>query len=475
MENITLPPSSNLNVFERLNRWIQESIMVKLFSIGFLVLILLIPSSWIDDLIRERQSRSEQVMKEVEDKWSGSQILAGPILVIPFKKQEIIDRGKDGKEMREHIEKAYFLPETLGIDGTVNPEILHRGIFDAVVYESTLQIKSKFTKPDFKSLEIADDDIVWNAAYIIYGISDLRGINDNPTLLVGGNQYTAEPSNAIGVEILPSPRATDTNYNVSSEANASSGNGIILKLGWENAESFNGDVAIKLSLKGSRRLNFVPVGKTTDVTLAGPWKDPSFDGEFLPATREVSDSGFTASWKVLHFNRPFAQQWIEGKQYLRGSDFGVKLLIPVDQYQKSMRTSKYAQLIIILTFVALFLVEITRKVRIHPFQYILIGAALIIYYSLLLSISEQLGYNLAYWIAATATVVLISLYATTFLRNASLVILLSMLMIVFYSFIYVIILQQDLSLLIGSIGLFFIVAALMFFSRKVTWYKEAIG
>jgi inner membrane protein len=140
-----------------------------------------------------------------------------------------------------------------------------------------------------------------------------------------------------------------------------------------------------------------------------------------------------------------------------------------------MRTSKYSQLIIIFTFVALFLVEITRKIRIHPFQYILIGVALIIYYTLLLSISEQVGYNIAYWIATVATVGLVSAYAKTFMPNWSLVVLLTLLMTIFYSFIFVIILQQDLSLLIGSIGLFLVVAALMYFSRKVSWYRESVA
>jgi inner membrane protein len=153
--------------------------------------------------------------------------------------------------------------------------------------------------------------------------------------------------------------------------------------------------------------------------------------------------------------------------------FGVNLLVPVDQYQKSARTSKYAVLIIILTFVALFLVEITQKIRIHPFQYTLIGAALIIYYTLLLSISEQLGFNAAYWIATLATVTLVSLYAKTFLRKPKPVTLFAAMLVVFYAFIFVIILQQDLSLLIGSVGLFIVIGLLMYFSRRVVWYKEA--
>jgi len=475
MENLALNPFANLNVFERLNRWIQESIMVKLFSIGFLVLILLIPSAWIQDLIRERQYRADEVIGEVADKWSGSQTVSGPILVIPYKKQEVIDRGKDGKEIREHIEKAFFLPETLLIDGTVNPERRSRGIFDAVVYESSLQINSTFSKPDFKSLNIPDHMVEWKDAYMVFGITDLRGIADNPSLLIGKKPMSTEPSNNIGVAIHPSQKVTtsDSDYYPAPDNTASiSSTGILTKLGWENGESFTGDVSIKLDLKGSRRLDFVPGGKTTDVKLTGAWADPSFDGEFLPTSHEVSATGFTAAWKVLHFNRPFSQQWTEDSQTLSGSDFGVKLLIPVDQYQKSTRTAKYGVLVILLTFMALFLVEITQKVRIHPFQYILIGAALIIYYTLLLSFSEHIGYNLAYIISSLATVVLVSFYSNTFMKSKKLVILFTTLLLIFYTFIFVIILQQDFSLLLGSVGLFIIIAFLMYFSRKVKWYRE---
>jgi inner membrane protein len=229
---------------------------------------------------------------------------------------------------------------------------------------------------------------------------------------------------------------------------------------------------IKLKLKGSNRLRFNPTGKTTTVDLKGAWGNPSFDGEFLPEQREITNETFSAKWKVLHYNRPFAQQWTEEGVKLSGSEFGVKLIVPVDQYQKSIRTSKYGHLIIILTFVSLFLVEITKKIRIHPFQYILIAAALIIYYTLLLSFSEQLGYNIAYWIATVATVSLVSFYSFSFLKTKELVMLFTSVMTIFYSFIFVIVLQQDYSLLLGSLGLFLIIGALMYFARKVKWYQE---
>ena len=253
-----------------------------------------------------------------------------------------------------------------------------------------------------------------------------------------------------------------------------SSSGIVTKLNWENADSFDGNVNIKLKLKGSNRLDFVPVGKTTNVKLSGQWSNPSFDGEFLPAVRVISEEGFSATWKVLHFNRPFAQQWTDNNQELSGADFGVKMLIPVDQYQKSIRTSKYGVLVILLTFIALFLIEITQKMRIHPFQYILIGAALIIYYTLLLSFSEHIGYNLAYVVSSIATVILIGMYSTTFLPNKGLTVLFSLLLIIFYSFIFIIILQQDFSFLLGSLGLFVIVSLLMYFSRRISWYRQPI-
>lgn len=470
MEPVNVPP---LNIFERFNRWIEESIMIKLLSIGFLVLLLLLPSAWIQDLMHEREARAEGVIQEVSSKWSGSQTVSGPILVIPYKVQEKVDRGKDGIEIFEHTEKYFFLPEKLSVTGNVSPEALNRGIFDVVVYASTLDIHADFKMPDFAKLNITPQNILWEDAHMVFSITDLRGISNDLAFTVGDSAKQTEPSNNLGVSVREPIRTVyDTYYSDNAADNGFTKGGVIAKLDWQSASDFVGKTTIKLNLKGSQRLNFVPTGKTTDVKLTGTWSNPSFDGEFIPESREINETSFSAHWKVLHYNRPFSQQWNTVDEKLSGSDFGVKLILPVDQYQKSIRTSKYGQLIIILTFMALFLVEITRKVRIHPFQYILIGFALIIYYTLLISFSEQIGYNLAYVVASVSTVLLISLYSTTFLRDKGLVALFTSLLIVFYTFIFVIILQQDFSLIIGSVGLFLIVGALMYFSRKVSWYKE---
>jgi inner membrane protein len=445
-----------------------------------LMLILMIPSSWIEDLIYERQSRAESVVNEISDKWSGQQTITGPVLVIPFTKREKIDKGKAGIEIREWEEKAFFLPDLLSVDGKIEPKTRHRGIFQAVVYESQISFLSEFPKPDFKKLGIDEKDVLWRGAHLVMGISDLRGINKNPTLLLDKDSIALEPSSQIGLTTEQITNATATSADSYDAATASASypratefeNGIVASLNWNSASDFSKDVSINLGLKGSTLLYFAPVGKTTHVNVQGPWASPSFEGNFLPTDSKLTDIDFKATWDVLHYNRPFSQQWIDGNQKISGSEFGVKLLIPVDQYQKSMRTAKYSKLIILLTFVALFMVEILRKVRIHPFQYILVGAALIIYYSLLLSFSEHMQYDWAYWIASLATVVLVSLYSISFLDSKKLVMIFSFLMAFFYAFIFVIIQLQDYSLLLGSIGLFLIIGLIMYASKNIKWYKD---
>ncbi|MFN8805725.1 MAG: cell envelope integrity protein CreD [Bacteroidota bacterium] len=474
MENVSTP-----SLIERFNNWIKESVMIKLLSIGFLLLILMIPNSWIQSLITERQMRAESVINEISEKWSGSQTVSGPVLVIPFLKREKIDRGKDGIEIKEWRETAFFLPEKLNATAKVKPEILHRGIFDAAVYQSEIQMQATFNAPNFEKWSVDPKDILWKEAQLVMGINDLRGINKSPAFLSGGVEKIAEPSNQIGLSTEFANPGTDgedglsaANYHAPQGERGKVENGVVVPLHWSSPEDFRGDVSINLGLKGSTLLYFVPVGKTTQAKIEGPWADPSFTGNFSPSDRTVTDTSFSATWNVLHYNRPFSQQWVGEGERLSGSEFGVKLLIPVGQYQKSMRTAKYGVLVILLTFVSLFLVEIIRKVRIHPFQYILVGAALIIYYSLLLSFSEHVGYDAAYWIATIATVVLVSLYAMTFLPNRMLISVFGGLLTFFYLFIFVIIQMQDYSLLLGSVGLFAIIALIMYFSKSIKWYSE---
>lgn len=442
------------NLLDRFNNWLQESITIKLLSIGFLLLMLLIPLSWIDDLIQERQFRSDEVLTDITSKWSGRQTISGPIVVLPYKYREVVKEKGEEPRIVEHIRHAFFSPDDLSVTGEVEPQVLHRGIYEAAVYESALTVKAKWKPENAMALKI-EGEVLWNEAYLIFGISDLRGISDNPVIMNGDQKLASEPSNNLGV-----------NYGNESLT------GLVAKLNWAGYSNFDVPISLQLKFKGSRGLDFIPVGKTTNVSLEGPWANPSFNGEFLPDSRTITEQGFQSQWNILHYNRPFAQAWL-GARDLSGYDFGVDLLIPVEQYQKSMRTSKYGHLVILLSFISLFLVEISQKIKIHPFQYILTGAGLIIYYTMLLSFSEQIGYNSAYLVSSLATVGLLTLYSKTFLKPTKLVVLFSSLLTVFYSFIFVIIIQQDFSLLIGSIGLFIVVGAMMYLTRKINWYKNA--
>lgn len=469
--------NTELSLLDRFNNWLKESVTIKLLSIGFLVLILLLPASWIESLIRERQVRADDVVREVTDKWSGVQTLTGPVLKVPFTridKNKRWEKGVQIEELVESVHTAYFLPETASLKNEVNPQVLHRGIFDAVVYDSKTNIAATFQSPNFEKWNIPDEQVHWKEATLVMGITDLRGISENPVIKSGAKSFGSEPSSNIELSIQQYQKINDPYDQDASTETTTAFNtaGIVAPLGWTKREDVTLDFTLNLQVRGSERIYFVPIGKTTDVQIKSNWSSPSFEGKLLPTSRDVSESGFDATWKVLSYNRPFSQQWLDADQSLGGSELGVRLIIPADQYQKSIRTAKYGVLIIILAFTALFLVEITSKIRIHPFQYILIGAALIIYYTLLLSFSEHVGYNAAYAIASLATITLLALYSVTFLRSRSLVILFTVLMTTFYSFIFVIIQAEDFSLLIGSLGLFLIIAAIMYFSRNIRWYSD---
>lgn len=445
-----MEPQSN-NFLRSINNWIQESITIKLLSMGVLILILLIPTTWLQSIIEERQYRMSEAVSEVEEKWSGRQTLSGPVIMIPY--QKYIQLEKDGKtEIVQKVENAYFLPENLTINAVLEPQNLNRGIFDVVVYNSRIEMSGNFDLPDLAALNLKEEQLIWEEAIITVGLSDLRGIKEDPEVIFSGVKRFAEPGQqAINI----------FNRNISA------------RLPLEGPIHEKQKFSIKMPLKGSGKLFFIPTGKTTDVAVAGNWPNPSFSGSFIPETRLLTDSSFSAHWKVLHFNRPFPQQWIGAQENFQEAAFGVDLLMPVDQYQKSIRTAKYAVLIILLTFLALFFIEIICKVRIHPFQYILIGAALIIYYSLLLSLSEHSGFEPAYVIASVSTVLLISFYSTTFLPAPKIAVLLGGFLTLFYAFIYTIIRSQDYALLFGSIGLFIAIAVLMYISRKINWYGHS--
>ncbi|WP_316823400.1 cell envelope integrity protein CreD [Pedobacter gandavensis] len=435
---------------------LQESMGAKLFLIAILTLMLLIPSTWIQYLIEERQGRQEEAINEISAKWSGPQLIESPVLQLPYKTWIKASDAAGKSIMKDSLATIYILPESLDIQSQVKPEILHRGIFDAVVYHAKIKLTGKFSALESKKSGINPDLILWDKAKIVAGISDFKGLKSSPIIKIEGASYNAEPDFA--------PENLFVN---------NLGLLIDLQAGKNTAIQFN----YEMELRGTEALNFLHLGKNSIIKVNGDWNNPSFTGAFLPESRKVTEKQFSSTWKMSNFNRSFPQQWISGQSVLtpqnkENSTFGVKFLLPVDQYQKTMRSAKYAILIILLSFISLFFIELLNKVKVNLLQYVLIGAAMIIYYTLLLSFSEQIGFDMAYFIASVATVLLVSTFIGAFLRNKKTAMAFALILSIFYGFIYVIIQLQDLALLFGSIGLFITVAALMYFSVKINWNKS---
>lgn len=421
------------------------SIGIKLVAVIVLTIVLTILSFPISVLINEREDTREEAINEVSDKWGNQQAVIGPILSVPYKAQTSDKNGNT-------VNYAHFLPEVINIEGNLNPEHRKRGIYEVVVYNSGLKINGEFSLPDFSNLGVAQSDIYWSDAFISIGIPDMRGIQESIAMRWNNQEILFEP----GIK-------TTDNYKSGISAKAA-----VNHFDPKGKYPF----ALNLNLNGSKELDFIPIGKTTNIKLASSWASPSFVGSFLPDSYELNDRGFKAQWQVLHLNRNFPQSWLGGAEdKIKDSAFGIELLIPVDEYQKSMRSVKYAILLIGLTFLVFFFVEAFNKRRIHPIQYLLVGAALCIFYLLLLSISEQLNFNLSYLISGLATILLITIYSKHIFKDIKLSLLQALILVLLYSFVYIIIKSEDYALLMGSVGIFVVLAIVMFVSRKIDWYR----
>ncbi|GAB4260210.1 MAG: cell envelope integrity protein CreD [Vicingaceae bacterium] len=435
------------STFEKFNNWVRQSITIRLISIGILILLLLIPSAMVQDLIKEREYRREAAKSEISSKWGEIQTLSGPILSIPF--YRYYKNEKD--QWVKTIDYAHFLPESQNVKGTLSPNERKRGIYKIIVYNTKLQFSGEFKQPDFGEWEINDKDILWENAFVSFGIPDMKGVQKN--VHIKWNQK-------------------DIEFNPGLETKDVLASGITTKvpLAIEDS-SVNYAFEIDLDINGSNELNFLPIGKETNVNLKSSWPSPSFDGQFLPDERKVTNDGFTAKWNVLHVNRNYPQQWTGNLHNIYDSIFGVKLILPVDEYQKADRSAKYAVMFIAFTFLIFFFIEIINKKRIHPIQFILVGLALCIFYALLIALSEHIHFNYAYIISSLAIIGLISAYTLSVFDNKKLTLFMTGVLVVLYAFIFIILQLEDYALLMGSIGLFIVLATVMYQTRKIDWYN----
>ena len=443
----------------RFSNWMRNSITARMLVVGFLLLVLLIPLEFVKSLINERAYRQEEVVREINEKWGNEVLLSGPIVKIPYKviSEEKIFNEKSNSyytKTKESIETAYFFPDKLNIISQVDTKPLNRSTYESVVYSAAIDVTGNFPIIDFSDTDVADENILWEKATVLLKTSNLKGIKTTPVVHLASEALSMTPQ--YSTEYL---NTIQSNY----IANAK--------------EIFAAPLPFSFDLKinGSESLKFLPIGKETDATMQSNWHSPSFDGNFLPedTNKEISKDGFTASWRILQINRQFEQSFFGHLPDLSTSAFGTKLIIPVDEYQKSERTAKYGFMVIGLTLLVFLLIQLVSKIYIHPFQYVMIGLALVMFYTLLISISEHSNFFNAYAIAAISVLVLITVYSRAILKGFKFPLLICASLASLYGFIYVIIQLENYALLVGSIGLFLILAIIMFASRRIDWNNES--
>lgn len=432
-----------------------QTTTARLLMVGFLSLFLLIPLQLVRNLIFERTERQREVAKEITQKWGDSVTVYGPVLKVPYTERSTekrLDPTTKKESLIEHIEKktAYFFPDRLDNISKADTQRRSRGNYESIVYTVNMTFKGTFSRLSLSAADSADKSFQWDQATLLLCTTDLKGIRNELSIKWGGRSFGLAPAMAQDADALS---RLETGY-----------------IGADFLQRDRTDFSFDITYNGANQIRFVPVGRTTSVSMTSDWKTPGFQGNFIPAERTINAStGFIADWKVLPVSRPFSSHYFGQLPNLDPYAFGVDFVVPVDEYLQNDRASKYGFLVIGLTFLVFFLMQTINKIGIHLFQYAMIGIALVMFYTLLISITEHSSFSFAYSIAAVAVVVLISLYSLSILRQPKRAFFICASLSTVYAFIFVIIQLEDYALLVGSIGLFAILAAVMYFSRKIEW------
>ena len=438
-----------------------QSNTAKIIMVGFLTLVLLIPLQFVKNLIMERSDRQKEVVAETSSKWGENIYFYGPILKIPYETH--IESKVYDPRTKEHVSSiatelhtAYFFPEELknrSVVTMVKP--LQRSLYKSNVFTAEMDFTGSYIHPNFKINNIPNEDIQWDKATVVIRTTNLKSIKSQVNLKLGDSTYRFEPTQGVQNDSMSTLETGIVDIGKLQMADE--------KLAFSFGINYNGSKLIRLA----------PIGKTTTAQMSSNWHSPSFMGNFLPNDKhkQISSKGFEAEWEVLHLNRPFAQQSFDELPNVKGYAFGVDFITTVDEYQQNERASKYGFLVIGLTFLIFFLIQSISRISIHIFQYSMIGLALIMFYTLLISITEHSSFTLAYIIAGLSVIVLISVYSISILKDRKFPVFIGVSLSALYSFIFVIIQLEDYALLVGSVGLFLILAAVMYFSRKIDWGK----
>lgn len=431
----------------------------KFFLIAFLILLLLVPLVLVFALVTEREGRARQVEGEVARTWGAAQQVSGPFLVVPYTvRLETTQGDKRVEQIQER--RAVFLPEQLDIKAEAASKVLRRSIFDVAVYTARVSLSGRFLAPDMSEVAADAHSVRWADAVFALGLSDVSGLKEAASLAVNGQrQVPFAPS--LGI-----PTATQNGIHARL---AGAGDQV---LAGPDAPTKPFEFKLDLVFGGSSMLDFAPVARETRLAMTSDWPHPSFSGAFLPIDRSISSGGFTASWRVPHLARSVPNAWslaTSGLDRFRPYQFGVQLYKPVDFYSLVNRAAKYAVLFLALAFMAVFVLELVSAHRVHPVQYLFVGLAMIFFYVLLLSLAEQVGFALAYLIAAAASGGMLSLYVGKVLASRTRGLAMAAVFAVLYGLLYLILSLEDYALLAGALLGFAALTTVMFATLRVDW------
>lgn len=424
-------------------------------GILLLTLLMLIPIAMVAGVVDERQSYYHGVLREISGSWGRNQALLGPVMVVPFTvKKEIEeevtdDQGRTRTISKTHrtMHRAHFLPKQLAIDADLSEQFRTRSIYSALVYEASVGLTAQFDAFDVNSMSEDIETIHWEKSWIAVGLSDTRAIDS-----VSGFRL-----NEGELALSPGTQLDWLGHGFHAKTNLIPG-----QQGYS--------LSMNLQVKGSDRFMFAPFGETTKVSMKSSWPHPSFIGSALPDTRKISADGFNATWEIPHLARNYPQQWwsnLVKPEQVHQFKAGVRMFEPVSLYSQLTRSVKYGILFIGLTFITLFGFEIAIRQSMHMIQLVLIGAAMCLFYLIVLSLSEHISFIAAYLSGAVAVAAMVATYTWAVLRRIGRAFSIFALLAGLYTLLYSVLQMEDYALLMGTSVLVLVLVALMFATRNL--------
>lgn len=422
---------------------------VKIILVGVLILLFLIPVSLIKNLIHDRRIYQKEAIQSITEPLGGETEIQGMVIAVPYKVYKTSYDSNKNKIIETEIKYVIFAPSAYQLDIDVNPYYLTRGIFKVPVFTGSINLNAEFSKFDYSYFDIDEKDVLKNDALLILGLSNTKNLTGEPEINLKNKSLSISPVRYDKI----SPFKTSVFYNLS---------------GLDFAQNL--ELSGSIGFQGGENIKLYPIASNNAFSMKSAWKAPGFSGGWLPVKRDISDEGFTASWNIAGLSTVYPKSWLSESKFISES-VDVSFIVPVDAYKKTERSIKYALLFLVIPFIALLISEVFSKKRIHPVQYCLIGFADIIFYLLLLSVSEHLSFDLTYFICALSVSLATLFYASAIFRNFKWGSLVTGVQLVSYIFLYGTLQAEDYALLIGSIGLFVVVVLLMIITRKIDWYS----